>query len=107
MQDDWRYRCYLDGMIDQIHNWDPTCEAEDVIEEGSLEDINIHDIIKDCKTLSKKQRYIIERRYVYGDTFQAIADVIKCSKVYIFNQHKDALKKIKNYLGDQYAIQRW
>ena len=103
MTGDWRYRCYLDGMIDQIHNWNP-CEEAENIEEDSLEEINIHEIIKDCKSLSDKQRYIIERRYVYGDTFQAIADVVKCSKVYIFNQHKSALKKIKEYLGDHYAI---
>jgi len=103
MQGDWRYRCYLDGMIDQIHNWNP-CEVAENIKEDSLEEINIHEIIKDCKNLSDKQRYIIERRYVYGDTFQAIADVVKCSKVYIFNQHKSALKKIKEYLGDHYAI---
>ena len=103
MNGNWRYRCYVSGMIDEIHNFTPDYE-EEVEEEDSLKELNIHEIIAGCKTLSDKQKFIIERRYVYGDTFQAIADVVKCSKVYIFNQHKNALKKIKDYLGDHYAI---
>lgn len=101
MEGDWRYKCYLDGMIDQIHNYTP--DYESAIDEASSE-LNIHEIINECKSLSQKQKLIIERRYCYGDTFQAIADVLKCSKVYVFNQHKDALAKIKIFLGDSYAI---
>lgn len=104
MQDDWRYRCYVEGMMDQINNHTPDYEDIPECEKDILEMFNIHDLLESCESLSKKQKYIIERRYCYGDTFQAIADYYKCSKVYIFNQHKSALAKLKIYLGEHYAI---
>ena len=102
MNGDWRYRCYVSGMIDQIHNFTP--DYEESAEEESFLELNIHEIIEGCETLTEKQKYIIERRYCYSDTFQTIADHFKCSKVYIFNQHKAALKKLKIYLGGDNAI---
>ena len=65
---------------------------EEHAEAGRICD-EIKEIIRKVK--DEDEIEILERRYIMGQTWEAIAEKIECDRSTVFRKHGDALKKIK------------